>query len=68
MHYPGEIYQRSVRKYLGLNELDYPFHDRTVTVTMCGRACERGASSLTGAAGSQVAALAQVDGAKEQTR
>jgi putative transposase len=23
----------------GLKELDYPFHDRTVTVTRCGRIC-----------------------------
>lgn len=39
MHYPGEIYQRSVREYHGLSELEYPFHDRTVAVTMCGRVC-----------------------------
>jgi len=39
MHYPGEIYQRSAREYHGLTELEYPFHDRTVAVTMCGRVC-----------------------------
>jgi putative transposase len=39
MHYPGEIYQRSAREYHGLSELEYPFHDRTVAVTMCGRVC-----------------------------
>jgi transposase InsO family protein len=39
MHYPAEIYQRSAREYHGLTELEYPFHDRTVAVTMCGRVC-----------------------------
>jgi len=39
MRYPGEIYQCSAREYHGLSELEYPFHDRTVAVTMCGRVC-----------------------------
>jgi len=39
MHYPAELYQRSAREYHGLTELEYPFHDRTVAVTMCGRVC-----------------------------
>jgi putative transposase len=39
MHYPAELYQRSAREYHGLSELEYPFHDRTVAVTMCGRVC-----------------------------
>jgi hypothetical protein len=30
---------RSLRLYSGLPELDYPFHDRTITVTRCGRIC-----------------------------
>jgi putative transposase len=29
----------STRPYRGLPEVDYPFHDRTVTVTTCGRIC-----------------------------
>jgi hypothetical protein len=29
----------STRPYTGLLELDYPFHDKTVTVTTCGRLC-----------------------------
>ena len=29
----------SSRPYAGLPELDYPFHDKTVTVTTCGRIC-----------------------------
>jgi len=39
MKYPGEIYQPSPRIYQGLQEIDYPYHDKIVTVTNCGRIC-----------------------------
>ena len=39
MQYPGELYQPSSRSYQGLQDLEYPFHDRTITVTRCGRIC-----------------------------
>lgn len=39
MKVPSECYARSSRPYQGLGELDYPFHDWTATVTMCGRIC-----------------------------
>ncbi len=39
MKYPAELYRPSRRPYRGLAELEYPFHDRTVTVTHCGRIC-----------------------------
>jgi putative transposase len=39
MKYPAEIYTPSPRPYRGLGELEYPFHDRTITVTSCGRIC-----------------------------
>jgi putative transposase len=39
MKYPAELYQPSPRPYHGLDELHYPFHDRTLTVTQCGRIC-----------------------------
>jgi len=39
MKYPAELYQPSPRPYRGLRELHYPFHDRTITVTQCGRIC-----------------------------
>ena len=39
MRYPGERYTASPRHYRGLEELDYPFHDKTITVTTCGRIC-----------------------------
>ena len=37
--YPGEIYTPSARIYQPPPEPDYPFHDRTVRVTRCGRIC-----------------------------
>ena len=39
MRYPAELYRPSPRPYRGLGELQYPFHDRTITVTQCGRLC-----------------------------
>ena len=39
MKYPAEIYSPSPRSYTGLSEVEYPFHDRTITVTQCGRIC-----------------------------
>jgi len=39
MKCPNEIYRLSSRPYKGLEELSYPFHDRTITVTNCGRIC-----------------------------
>ena len=39
MKYPGELYTCSPRPYTGLSDVEYPFHDRTITVTECGRIC-----------------------------
>ena len=39
MKYPAELYRRSPRTYRGLSDLEDPFHDRTITVTQCGRIC-----------------------------
>jgi putative transposase len=39
MQVPAQRYQPSSRPYQGLPDLDYPFHDRAVTVTTCGRIC-----------------------------
>lgn len=41
MKLPAERYAPSPRPYRGLGELDYPCHDKTVTVTTCGRICVR---------------------------
>ena len=42
MKCPAEIYVPSTRKYEGLPEIDYPFHDKIITVTYCGRLCLNG--------------------------
>ncbi|MGY3510905.1 hypothetical protein ACVIQY_003880 [Bradyrhizobium sp. USDA 3051] len=39
MKCPADLYVASARSYAGLPELTYPFHDREVLVTACGRLC-----------------------------
>jgi transposase InsO family protein len=39
MKVPNDLYVPSSRPYLGIGELEYPFHDRDITVTSCGRIC-----------------------------
>jgi hypothetical protein len=39
MRPPAEIYTPPARPYNGLPDLDYPFHDRDILVTACGRIC-----------------------------
>lgn len=36
---PAAVYTPSQKAYEGLPELDYPFHDKSVIVTTCGRIC-----------------------------
>jgi transposase InsO family protein len=42
MKCPGEIYVKSKKIYKGLPQLEYPGHDRIMTVTHCGRICMDG--------------------------
>ena len=39
MQPPAAVYTASPRPYNGIAEPQYPFHDRTVNVTSCGRLC-----------------------------
>ena len=39
MRCPAEVYVASPRPYRGLPDVAYPFHDRTVLITHCGRIC-----------------------------
>jgi hypothetical protein len=39
MQCPAEVYTPSTRPYQGISEPHYPFHDRTIVVTSCGRLC-----------------------------
>lgn len=40
--YPSEIYKPSPRELKPLERLYYPFHDKTIQVSQCGRICDRG--------------------------
>lgn len=37
--YPGELYTPSAREFFHPEVPEYPFHDRTILVTRCGRIC-----------------------------
>lgn len=37
--YPGELYTPSPREFFHPDTHEYPFHDRTIQVTQCGRIC-----------------------------
>ena len=37
--YPGDLYTPSARVYRPAEPQEYPFHDRTVQITQCGRIC-----------------------------
>ena len=39
MKSPSEVYKASTRAYEGLPEPYYPYHDKTIMVTNCGRLC-----------------------------
>lgn len=39
MKCPADVYIASARPYQGIPEPHYPFHDRTLVVTCCGRLC-----------------------------
>ncbi len=39
MRTPAEAYAPSSRSYEGLSDVAYPFHDRDILVTACGRIC-----------------------------
>ena len=39
MKYPAELYTPSAREYWRLEPPEYPYHDRTIQVTNCGRLC-----------------------------
>lgn len=39
MKMPAEVYSPSSRAYDGLPDVEYPFHDKDILVTACGRIC-----------------------------
>jgi len=62
--YPSEIYKPSTREYKKPEPLFYPFHDKTITVSQCGRVCDRGlkVSLSTAFAGVEVGIKEMEDG------
>lgn len=42
MKCPADFYVPSAKTYRGIGRIEYPTHDRTVTVTSCGRICLHG--------------------------
>lgn len=62
MKCPTELYQPSPRTYAGLGELEYPFHDRAIIVTECGRICMYGKKiNLSGVLAGQKLGIKEVD-------
>jgi putative transposase len=62
MQCPAERYSSSPRPYKGLGELEYPFHDKTITVTTCGRICyERQKVNLSTVFAGQKVGIKQID-------
>ena len=62
MKTPASLYQPSDRLYKGLPELSYPFHDRTLLITECGRIClDHRKISVSTVLGGQKVGIKQVD-------
>jgi transposase InsO family protein len=62
MRYPAEVYQPSPRPYHGLEDPHYPFHDKTVIVTNCGRLCiYRKKINLSSSLAGQAVGIKEVD-------
>lgn len=62
MKTPSALYEPSIRPYGGLPPVEYPFHDRVITVTECGRIClERRKISLSTVLAGQNVGIKQVD-------
>lgn len=60
--YPGELYTPSGRAYETPDEPDYPFHDRAIRVTRCGRICiGRRKINLSTACSGQTVGVKEVD-------
>jgi putative transposase len=60
--YPGDLYTPSGRVYAPPAEPDYPYHDRSIRVTHCGRICMgRRKINLSRVFAGQVVGIREVD-------
>jgi transposase InsO family protein len=59
---PAEVYRPSIRAYDGLPDVTYPFHDRDILVTACGRICmHRKKINISTALAGQTLGIKEVD-------
>ena len=42
MQCPAELYSSSTKIYQGITDIEYPFHEKIITITECGRICLKG--------------------------
>jgi len=42
MQCPAELYSSSTKIYQGIMDIEYPFHEKIITITECGRICLKG--------------------------
>lgn len=62
MKCPAEIHQPSQKPYNGLPDVGYPFHDKEVLVTCCGRICmHRKKINISTVLGGQKVGIKEVD-------
>ena len=62
MQCPAQIYTESVRPYRGIPDPQYPFHDKTIVVTNCGRLClYRKKINLSSSLAGQAVGIKEVD-------
>jgi transposase InsO family protein len=62
MQCPAEMYVASLKPYEGIPEPEYPFHDKTIMVTYCGRLClYRKKINLTRSLAGQSVGIKEVD-------
>src|SRR5262245_35296705 len=62
MRCPADVYTPSSRPYAGLPDLAYPFHDRDILVTACGRICmHRKKINISGVLAGQRLGIKEVD-------
>lgn len=60
--YPAELYTPSTKIYRGLPDIEYPFADKTVTITNCGRICLNNKKiNVTSVLGGQNVGITQTD-------
>jgi hypothetical protein len=63
MKCPAQLYTASPRRYDGLPELTYSFHDRDILVTACGRLClHRKRINISSVLAGQKLGIKEVDG------